>query len=92
MTMAFYLSSKNISKLKDCSLKERKIKIADAQNRIPAPQKFILNILKLVILIPPFFFLSQQSWGYLALSLLLSLIFYFFIAVPIKLQFCLKYL
>ncbi|WP_074500600.1 DUF6170 family protein [Thalassotalea sp. PP2-459] len=85
--MAIYFSSKDIPELESYSIKERQLKLEEAQKKFTAPEKLILNILKLLMLIPPFFYFAQQEWQYFVISFLFTLLIFFFIFTPVKLSF-----
>ena len=57
--MALYLASNKIPALSEYNIQQRQAILAIAQTKLSAPQKFILNIIKLFLLIPPFFFIAN---------------------------------
>ncbi|MFD2168209.1 DUF6170 family protein [Thalassotalea euphylliae] len=81
--MKLYFSSKDIPALNECSIQERNEKIHTAQQKLTVPEKLLLNILKLFLLVPPFIYLARQDWGNLSVTLLISLIGYGFAFRPI---------
>ncbi|XQW85923.1 DUF6170 family protein [Thalassotalea piscium] len=90
--MPLYLSSKQLPELAEYSPRERQVLLTAAQTKFSAPEKFILNILKLIILTPPFLFFARQEFIYLLFALLGSFALYFLVANPLKLLFCRKYI
>lgn len=62
--MKFYFNSRQVPSLKDLTLQERFEKIEAATKKLTPPEKVLLNIFKLAVLIPAFVFLLQvvQNW------------------------------
>ncbi|NMP14816.1 MULTISPECIES: DUF6170 family protein [unclassified Thalassotalea] len=90
--MKFYFSSNQFEQLQDFNFAEKQQIIELANNKMPAPAKVTLNILKLLILIPPFLLLARvDSWMFV-LPLLLVLVCYFVILRPVSLMFLGKYI
>lgn len=77
--MKIFRSSNDIEKLKHLPIKERSALITKAENKLTAPEKLVLNLIKLLMLIPPFYFLAQKDGVAVFLSVLVSLVIYFFI-------------
>jgi hypothetical protein len=90
--MTIYFSSNKIPALHDFSLHQRQAILALAQAKLSAPEKFILNIIKLSLLIPPFLFIANLQGFALAASIALVLIAYFLLLRPIMLFFAQKHL
>ncbi|WP_286233193.1 DUF6170 family protein [Thalassotalea sediminis] len=85
-------STNQIPELKGLSIGERAAKIQQAELKLTAPEKLILNLLKLCMIIPPFFYLAQQNWLYLSIAIIGAVILKVVIFTPIKLKFLSKYL
>lgn len=90
--MSLYLSSKQLPELVQHSPRERQEILSKAQQKLTVPEKLVLNILKLFMLTPPFLFLARQEIIALTFALIGSFTLYFFVAKPLKLHFCRKYL
>ncbi|WP_206484675.1 DUF6170 family protein [Thalassotalea sp. G2M2-11] len=90
--MTIYFSSKNIPELANLSIKERQEVIAKAQQKFTAPEKLILNLLKLIMLVPPFLFLARQEWTNLAAATVIMLLVHYFINKPLQYLICRKYI
>ena len=90
--MTIYLSSNKIPALQAFSLHQRQVILALAQAKLSVPEKFILNMIKLSLLIPPFFFIANLQGFALAASVVIVLIAYFLLLRPIMLFFAQKYL
>lgn len=84
-----FFSSKDIKALNDLSSEERMAVVAREKQKFSAPQRLVINILKLILYIPFFYFLAQQQWALtlicfvvmaLAYPLILSPLTYFFIS------------
>lgn len=90
--MKFYFSSANIRELDRFSVREKRQIIELAVNQLQAPEKLLLNIIKLFILIPPFILLARiDSWWSL-LPIILFLSGYFIFVRPITLWFAVKHI
>ena len=90
--MAICFSSDKIPALHGFSLHHRQAIIAIAQTKFSAPEKFILNIIKLSLLIPPFLFIANLQGLALFISVVIVLVAYFLILRPIMLFFSQKHL
>ncbi|WP_438864973.1 DUF6170 family protein [Neptunicella sp.] len=75
--MRLIFSSKHIPQLAALPLVERIDKLSQASKQLTLPEKLLLNILKLVILVPVFFLLLRvgQDWSVMLWMLLLLLCF-----------------
>lgn len=85
-------SSNDIEQLKDLPIKERQALLAKAEKKLTAPEKLVLNLLKLVMLVPPFYFLARQEWGNFVLTIVVSLVFFAFIFKRVLLRFLSRHL
>lgn len=78
--MKYILNSNQIPALDNKNLKERQALINQAEKKLTVPEKLILNLLKLLMLIPPFLFLARQEWlallGTITCSLLVYVLIY----------------
>ncbi|WP_448569894.1 DUF6170 family protein [Thalassotalea ganghwensis] len=90
--MTIFFSSKNIPELSELSFQERQEKVIQAQQKFSVPEKLILNLLKLGMLIPPFLFLARQEWAYFSIAALISVLVKMWVYIPVQLAFCRKYL
>ncbi len=90
--MAFIFSSNDISVLQSYSLKERQQILALANQKLITPQKLVLNLIKLAILIPPFIMVARLDNWLLFLPLIFVLAGYFLVMRPISLLFAIKHL
>lgn len=90
--MVIYFSTNKITELSPFSLHQRQAILAIAQTKLSAPEKLILNIIKLCLLIPPFLFIANLKGVALITSLALVLVAYFLILRPIMLFFTKKHL
>ena len=91
--MKLYFSTRQIPQLQDMTLVERLEQINLAQKKLIGPEKLLLNILKLCILIPVFVFILQsaENWLSLVWALLVAL-FYPILLKPIQYGICAKYI
>ncbi|NQZ22337.1 MAG: hypothetical protein HRT53_09795 [Colwellia sp.] len=90
--MAFIFSTNKLPELENFTLMQRQQILALALNKLTAPEKFILNILKLLMLVPPFLFLAQLEGIFFVFSLFGVLAIYFILLRPVSLLFTRKYL
>ncbi|REL30207.1 DUF6170 family protein [Thalassotalea euphylliae] len=90
--MKFYLSSKDIPALAQSSTNERNEKVYRAQQKLTVPEKFILSILKLMLLIPPFLFIARQDWGNTFFSLMICGLAFMLVFKPISFVFIERHL
>jgi len=74
------------------NLQQRQTILALAQAKLSPPEKLILNIIKLMLLIPPFLFIANLQGVAIAASIVVVLVAYFIILRPIMLHFTLKHL
>lgn len=91
--MKFYFSTKHIPQLTHLSLTDRLAAIQTAQRKLTGPEKLLLNVLKLMVVIPIFVFIIQVSTNWLAIvwALLTTLLFPLIIK-PVHLGLCVKYI
>lgn len=90
--MAIYFSTDKIPALQTFSLHQRQAILTLAQARLSAPEKFVLNIIKLALLIPPFLFIANLQGLALLGSVVIVLVAYFLLLRPIMLFFAQKHL
>jgi hypothetical protein len=90
--MAFIFSSNKLTELENYTLAQRQQILALAAVKLTAPEKLILNIIKLFMLVPPFLFMAQLEGIFFIVSLFSVLAIYFILLRPISLLFTRKYL
>lgn len=90
--MKFYLSSKDIPALSESSFQERNEKVYRAQQKLTVPEKLILSILKLILLIPPFLFIARQDWGNTLISLAICGLAFMLVFKPVSFAFIERHL
>ncbi len=90
--MTLYFSTKQFNELNSYSFAERQQIVALASAKIKPLGKFVLNLLKLCLLIPAFLMLANiESWLFV-LPLGFVLIGYFILLRPLSLYFMHQYL
>lgn len=91
--MKLYFSTRNISVLKDLPLTQRLALLSQANTKLSAPEKLLLNVLKLMILIPVFVLIlyAPENWINLLWAALV-LTAYPMILRPVQFGLCEKYL
>lgn len=90
--MKFIFSTNQIESLANLPMRERAEKLQQAELKLKAPQKLALNLIKLLLFIPPFFFLAQQNWGLFVITCILAVVGKLVIFTPLKLYYLTKYL
>ena len=85
-------SSRDIEQLADKSVTEIHELTTKAEIKFTAPEKLMLNLIKLLMLIPPFFFVARQELLWFLIALASSLLVYLFLYTPVRLKFISKYL
>ncbi|MBB6542741.1 DUF6170 family protein [Thalassotalea piscium] len=90
--MKIYLSSNQLPELANHLPRERHEILIRAEQKLTVPEKLILNLLKLLMLVPPFLYLARQEWLMLTIALVATLFIKLTIFTPIKLAFCRKHI
>jgi len=91
--MKFYSSPKKIPQLRDLPLRKRMLALEHAALKMSVPERSLLNVLKLMIIIPVFIFILQASDNWLALLWAgLALLVYPFFIKPLQYSLSAKYL
>ncbi len=90
--MTIYFSSNQLPQLKNYSVKQRQAILNIAMEKLTAPEKFIMNVIKLFMLIPPFLLLANLQSAWFFVSVIAVLLAYFFVMKPISLLFAEKYI
>ncbi|MGB1197710.1 MAG: DUF6170 family protein [Thalassotalea sp.] len=90
--MTLYLSANKIPALQPFNVQQRHAILSLAQAKLSAPEKFILNIIKLLLLIPPFFFIANLQGFAVFIAVMVVLVAYFILLKPILLFFSQKHL
>ncbi|MGS2719889.1 DUF6170 family protein [Paraglaciecola aestuariivivens] len=91
--MKFYFSTKHIPQLQGLSLTQRLDAMQMAVKKLTGPEKLLLNVLKMCVVIPAFVLILQVASNWLAIvwALLVTLL-YPAIVKPIQYGLCAKYL
>ena len=91
--MKLYFSTKQIPQLQHLSLTQRLAAIQLAQNKLIGPEKLLLNVLKMLIVIPVFIFIVQTAtdWMAIAWALLVTLL-YPMLVKPVQFGLCAKHI
>ncbi|MER2491440.1 DUF6170 family protein [Catenovulum sediminis] len=90
--MAFYLKSSQIPELKTYSFTERAQIISIALSFMSVPDKFILNMSKLVVLAPIFIMVAKFEEWWMLIPMIIVGICYPLITNPIQLNLARKHL
>ncbi|MBU0911136.1 MAG: hypothetical protein KKF22_01185 [Gammaproteobacteria bacterium] len=83
-----YFSSQNIPELAGLKFAERMQVIRSATEQVPTPQKLLLNLLKLAILIPLFFVIAQWDSWQSTVTILVLLAAYPLLTRPLTFALC----
>ena len=91
--MKIYFSSRRIPGLTHLPLTQRLALVSQAQQKLSPPEKLLLNLFKLAILLPIFIliFRSTESWFSLLWAALVALI-YPIVLKPLQYGLCAKYI
>ncbi|WP_339722918.1 DUF6170 family protein [uncultured Paraglaciecola sp.] len=91
--MKLYFSTKTIPQLQHLSLTQRLAAIQIAQKKLIGPEKLLLNVLKMLIVIPVFIFIIQIATDWMAIlwALLVTLL-YPMLVKPVQYGLCAKYI
>lgn len=85
--MAFYLSPRQLPELQRFNLMERASIVAVAQSLMPAPRRWLANVLKVIVLSGLFVLLvNVTGWYWQVLTLLLAGLSYPLLLQPITLN------
>lgn len=90
--MKFYFSTRKIPQLKHLTMSQRMVVLRQAEMKLTAPEKLLLNVIKLLILVPVFVLILRagQDW-YALLWAGLFILAYPFILKPIQHSLSAKY-
>jgi hypothetical protein len=91
--LKIYTSTKKIPALADKPLTERMALLEEAAKKMTVPEKTLLNVLKLLVIVPVFALILQvtNNWFSLAWAGLILLLYPIFVK-PIQYSLCAKYL
>ena len=91
--MKIYTSTKNIPALADKPLTERMAMLEEAAKKMSVPEKTLLNVLKLLVIVPVFALILQvaDNWTSLVWASLILLL-YPLLVKPIQYSLSAKYL
>lgn len=91
--MKLYFSTRQIPALAHLPLTQRLQRLQQAQAKLSGPEKLLLNVVKLMILIPIFVLIlrSGQNWLALCWAVLVALAFPLLLK-PLQYGLCSKYL
>ena len=91
--MKIYTSTKKIPGLEHRSLTERMALLEEASRKIPIPEKTLLNVLKLFVIVPVFYLLLRVATDWWALAwAALILLLYPILVKPLQYSMAAKYL
>ena len=85
--MKFYFSSNQFPQLQQFDFRSRQQIINLATAKLSPLAKFVLNLLKMAILIPPFFMLANVESWYFLIPLIFVLVGYYIVLRPLSLLF-----
>ena len=91
--MAFYFSTKQIPQLSTLPLDERVEKINRATAKLSVPEKTLLNVFKLLVIVPAFALALRMTndWTSLLWAVLIIMLYPFFVR-PMQYTLAAKYL
>ena len=91
--LKIYTSTKNIPGLQNMPVTERMAALEKAGNRMSVPEKTLLNLIKLLVIVPVFALVlrSVESWWSLAWAALILLLYPLFVK-PLQYSLSAKYI
>ena len=91
--MKLYFSTQKIPQLQHLSLTQRLAAIQLAQGKLTGPEKLLLNVLKMLVVIPVFILIIQMATNWMAIvwALLVTLL-YPVLVKPVQYSLCVKYI
>lgn len=91
--MKLYFSTKQIPQLQHLPLTERLEVVQTAQGKLIGPEKLLLNVLKMLVVIPVFILIIQIATNWMAVfwALLITLL-YPMLVKPVQYGLCAKYI
>jgi hypothetical protein len=91
--MKLYFSTKQIPQLQHLSLTQRLAAVQLAQGKLIGPEKLLLNVLKMLVVIPVFIFIIQTASNWMAIlwALLITLLYPMFVK-PVQYGLCAKHI
>lgn len=91
--MKIYTSTKKIPGLEALPVTDRMAILEQAANRMSIPEKTLLNIIKLLVIVPVFMFLLRavENWWALAWAALILLLYPLFVK-PLQYSLSAKYI
>jgi hypothetical protein len=91
--MKFYFSTKHIPHLQYLPLTQRLQALQLAQSKLIGPEKLLLNVLKMLIVVPVFILIIQIATNWMAIiwALLVTLL-YPVLVKPVQYGLCAKYI
>jgi len=93
LNLKIYTSTKNIPQLKGLSVTERMAVLESAAKKMTIPEKTLLNIIKLLVIVPTFTLVLRavESWWSLAWAGLILLLYPLFVK-PLQYSLSAKYI
>lgn len=91
--MKFYFSTRQIPQLGDLTISQRMEKLRAAETKLTAPEKLLLNLCKLLVIVPVFVLILRAGENWFALLwAALFILAYPFILKPFQYSLCAKYI
>lgn len=90
--MTIYFSSNQIPTLQNFSVRQRHTIITLAEKKLTAPEKLLINLLKLAILVPMFLYIVWLKGWLIAIPIIIALLAYLIIFRPVFLFLLSKHL
>jgi len=90
--MAIYFSSRNIPQLENLNFAERQTQLANAAKKLTPPEKLIINLIKLLIVVPMFLYMAWLDGWAVALPPVLGFLAYVIIYRPVYLKIVSRHL
>ncbi len=92
LNMTIYFSSKDIPELANYSIQERQLRIAQAAKKLTPPEKLIINLIKLLIVVPMFLYMAWLDGWAVTLPPVLGFLAYIVVYRPVYLRIVSRHL
>lgn len=91
--MAFYFSTKHIPALSALTLAERLALLEKAATKLTTPEKTLINVIKLLVIVPVFVFVLRTATDWTSLLWAFAIfLLYPLLVKPLQYSLCAKYL
>ena len=90
--MKLFFSSRDIPELSDKTPEKRHELLMKAEVKLTAPEKLMLNLIKLIMLVPAFLMIARQEWLLFIVAVMFGIVVKVGFAQPLRHYFLRKHL